>query len=310
MKFLVTGGAGFIGSHLVENLVHEGHIIIVADDLSTGCLKNLTENENIQIIHDKIQDLEKSQFHDFDGIYHLAAQASVPVSIGNLYSSSVNNLNSSIYVFEIARMYNIPVVYASSSAIYGNLPVGDEEKDEFDILSPYALDKLTIENYAKLCFQIYKVSSLGLRFFNVYGPKQDPKNPYSGVISVFIDNFLQKNEIQINGGYQTRDFIFVTDIVKVLKFSMEKLQSIKMCNAFNVGTGIETSVDELYEKLAKIFKFRPEIIRKTLPLGDPARSSGSFQKLIREFQLDLNNFIGIEKGLIETVNYFKNLYLG
>jgi UDP-glucose 4-epimerase len=306
MNFVVTGGAGFIGSHLVDKLLSEGNHVICIDDLSSGYLSNLPENNNLSVWQVAIQDTKIDELPEIDGIFHLAAQASVPVSIENLYASSVNNLASSIYVLEMAKALSIPVVYASSSAIYGNLEIGDDEKIEFDILSPYALDKLTLENYAKLCCQIYGVSSIGLRFFNVYGPRQDPTNPYSGVISVFIDKFIQKQAVQINGGYQTRDFIYVRDIIKVLMLSMDKVRSTTLCEVFNVGTGIEITIDDLYENLTEIFKYKPKILRMSLPTGDPERSSGNYKKLINEYHLDLNDFTHIKVGLKETVNYFKN----
>ena len=182
MKYIVTGGAGFIGSHLCEALIKQNNKVIAIDDLSSGFKNNLLEDKRLNLIVDKVQDVDFKQFTDIVGIFHLAAQASVPISVEDFYLSSVNNLQSSLWVFELARKLNIPVVYASSSAIYGNLPIGDDILNKFEIISPYAQDKLTLEHYAQLCFNLYNVSSVGLRFFNVYGPKHDPKSPYSGVI--------------------------------------------------------------------------------------------------------------------------------
>jgi UDP-glucose 4-epimerase len=308
MKFLITGGAGFIGSNLAEQLLKEGNEIIIVDDLSSGFLKNLPGDLNFQFIEAKIQDTKIEQFEGIEGIFHLAAQASVPVSIDNFYSSSINNLSGSIYIFQIAKALKIPVVFASSSAIYGNLPIGDDEKNEFDILSPYAQDKLAMEEYAKLCFSLYNVSSIGLRFFNVYGPKQDPTNQYSGVISVFIDRFMQKKPVIINGGNQTRDFIFIKDIVRLLIKSMQNARLKKQFNFFNAGTGVEITIDTLFEKMVEIFNYRPEIVRRSLPLGDPERSGGTYNKLFLEMKLNAGSFTKIDFGLTETVNYFKNFY--
>jgi len=192
MKYLVTGGAGFIGSNLTDELLKSDCEVIVVDDLSSGYEGNLESHPNLQLLKTKIQDTDSGCFKGINGIFHLAAQASVPISITDFYSSSLNNIDSSLKIFEYAKIYNVPVVYASSSAIYGNLPVGDDEKQIYEILSPYAQDKLTIEKYAKLFYDIYKINSIGLRFFNVYGPRQDPTSPYSGVISVFVDKFLNK----------------------------------------------------------------------------------------------------------------------
>jgi nucleoside-diphosphate-sugar epimerase len=307
MRYLVTGGAGFIGSNLTEQLIKDGHEIIVVDDISSGFLKNLPSNLKFQFIKAKIQDTKIEQLKGIEGIFHLAAQASVPVSIDNLYSSSINNLASSIYVFEIAKTFNIPVVYASSSAIYGNLPIGDDEKNEFDILSPYALDKLAMEEYANLCFRLYNVSSIGLRFFNVYGPKQDPKNPYSGVISVFIDRFIQKKPVVINSGYQTRDFIYIEDIVSILIKAMQRAKQNEQVEHFNAGTGVEITINSLFEKLTEIFNYRPEIIRRPLPVGDPEKSSGTYNILFQILNMNPDDFTKIDVGLNETVNYFKHI---
>jgi UDP-glucose 4-epimerase len=307
MKYLITGGAGFIGSHLTEELIEQNHHVIVVDDLSSGNEKNITPNAKSHFLKTRIQDISHDYINKLDGIFHLAAQASVPVSINNCYESSLNNINSSLKVFDIARHLNIPVVFASSSAIYGNLPVGDDEKQIYEILSPYAQDKLTLEAYAKLFFNLYGISSIGLRFFNVYGPRQDPTNPYSGVISIFIDRFLKKLPVQINGGYQTRDFIYVNDIVKVLILSLEHLLNNKMVDFINVGTSNSISVDQLFKKLTDIMNIKPEKIYKPLPEGDPEKSSGVFNKLYEVLRISPSSFTKFNEGLVDTVEYFRGV---
>ncbi|MCX5815361.1 MAG: NAD-dependent epimerase/dehydratase family protein [Proteobacteria bacterium] len=307
MKYIVTGGAGFIGSHLTEELLNIGHSVCVYDNLSSGYESNLPIHESLAFIRKRIQDVNLQEIGNLDGIFHFGAQASVPISIEEFYESSNNNLASSLKVFEIAKNYAIPVVYASSSAIYGNLPIGDDERPIYEILSPYAQDKLVLEQYAKLFFELYQISSIGLRFFNVYGPKQDPANPYSGVISVFIDKFLNKLPVTINGGYQTRDFVYVKDIVKTLIRSMDLAKSNKVCEFINVGTGLSTTVDELYQKLCNIFNFKPDVIYKPLPLGDPEKSSGIFNKLDQLLQIDQAEFYSLDYGLKHTVEYFKDI---
>ena len=141
------------------------------------------------------------------GIFHLAAQSSVPLSISDFYNSSSNNVASSIKVFELAKKFNIPVIYASSSAIYGDLPIGNDNKKKFSITSPYAQDKLVLEDYAKMSYDVFGVSSVGLRLFNVYGPGQNSNSPYSAVIPIFLNRMKKNQTVIINGGYQTRDFI-------------------------------------------------------------------------------------------------------
>jgi UDP-glucose 4-epimerase len=308
MKYLVTGGAGFIGSHLTEELLKNGHSVYVYDDLSSGYERNLPAHESLVFIKKRIQDENLQDVAKLNGLFHLGAQASVPMSIEKFYESSNNNLASSLKVFEIAKKYDVPVVYASSSAIYGNLPIGDDEKPIYEILSPYAQDKLVLEEYAKLFFELYKISSIGLRLFNVYGPKQDPSNPYSGVVSVFIDKFINKLPVTINGGYQARDFIYVKDVVKTLIRSMNIAKSNKVCEYINVGTGSSTTVDELYHKLSDIVNFKPEVIYKPLPLGDPEKSSGIFHKLFQLLQIDQGEFYSIDYGLKQTLEYFKDIY--
>lgn len=310
MQYLVTGGAGFIGSHLIEELLINGHSVCVYDDLSSGYERNMPEHRSLFFIRKRIQECNIRELEKLDGIFHLGAQASVPISIEHFYESSNNNLASSLKVFEIAKKYDIPIVYASSSAIYGNMPIGDDEKPIYEILSPYAQDKLVLEEYAKLFFELYKISSIGLRFFNVYGPKQDPMNPYSGVISVFIDKFLNKLPVTINGGYQTRDFIYVKDIVNTLIRSMDLAKSNKVCEFINVGTGLSTTVDELYRKLSDIFNFEPDVIHKPLPLGDPEKSCGIFNKLYQLLQIDKGEFYTLDYGLKQTIEYFKDNYNG
>jgi UDP-glucose 4-epimerase len=305
MKYLVTGGAGFIGSNLTDELLKSDCEVIVVDDLSSGYEGNLESHPNLQLLKTKIQDTDSGCFKGINGIFHLAAQASVPISITDFYSSSLNNIDSSLKIFEYAKIYNVPVVYASSSAIYGNLPVGDDEKQIYEILSPYAQDKLTIEKYAKLFYDIYKINSIGLRFFNVYGPRQDPTSPYSGVISVFVDKFLNKLPVQINGGYQTRDFIYVKDVVNVLILSMNHLFKNSKADFINVGTGQSLSVKQLFDKLTALMNYEPEIIYNPLPDGEPEKSSGTFNKLNKILKFETSNIYNFEKGLTQTIEYIK-----
>ena len=305
MNYLVTGGAGFIGSHLIEHLIAAGNHVLCVDDLSSGYISNLPEHDNISLIKKPVQAMEIDQLPELDGIFHLAAQTSVPKSLTDFYNSSANNLLGTLKVWHWAIKLNIPIVYASSSAIYGNLPIGSDTIDKYDILSPYAQDKVTMEHYAKLCWNIYKSRSIGLRFFNVYGPRQDPSNPYSGVISIFINRLLKNQPVTVNGGYQTRDFVYVKDIVVVMIRSMENHIAQKSCTVLNVGTGKSISIDILLAMLADIIEVKPEIIRKPLPPGDPERSGGTYQKLKDVLALDPNQFVQLEKGLIDTIDHIK-----
>ena len=306
MTYAVTGGAGFIGSHLIEKLILSKKKIVCIDDLSSGYVANLPVDNKIKLLKMGVQFIDITQMPKIDGIFHLAAQASVPKSIDDFYNSSANNLLSTLKVWDLAIKLNIPVVYATSSAVYGNLSMGDDTIDKYDILSPYAQDKLTMEDYANMAWKIYHCRSIGLRFFNVYGPRQDPTNPYSGVISIFIDKLLNNMPVTVNGGHQTRDFIYVSDIVDVLLKSMELVNENPLCTIFNVGTGKSVTIDELLLTLIKITKTEPDIIKKKLPPGDPERSSGTYKKLERILKIGTNSFTSLDTGLLETVTYYHN----
>ena len=306
MKILVTGGAGFIGSHLVKYLIDRNYDVIVIDNLSTGSKSNLDYLNKISFIEGTVQDVTPPSFKNIDGIFHLAAQASVPVSIDKFFSSSSNNLLSTVRVFEWAKIYNIPIVYTSSSAVYGNLPLGDDKSEKYDILSPYAQDKLTMEQYAKMCWAVYRTPSIGLRLFNVYGPKQDPTSPYSGVISIFINRLICNKPVTVNGGHQTRDFIFVKDIVATMVQSMEYLFNKKSFEVLNVGSGKSITIDYLLAMLANIIKVQPEIILKELPPGDPEQSRGIYKKLKDILNINTNQFVKIEDGLKSTIEFVES----
>lgn len=302
--YLITGGAGFIGSHLVETLFRDNNFVII-DDLTSGLLSNLNNIKSTQLIQMPVQEVAVKDFESIDGIFHLAAQPSVPVSINNFYESSVNNLLSMLKIWDMAKEFNIPVVYASSSAVYGNLQLGDDQLKKYDILSPYAQDKLTMENYAMMCWEVYKIPSIGLRFFNVYGPRQDPSNPYSGVISIFIDRLMCNKPVVVYGGYQTRDFIYVDNIVQVMIQAMDHLRKKKTCEVLNVGTGMSISIDYLLTVLAKIIDVRPEIYLKPLSEGDPEQSHGTYKKLKNILNINTEKFVKLKDGLSRTIEFVR-----
>ena len=151
MKVLVTGGAGFIGSHVCEALLNENHQVVIIDDLSAGNLSNLSDiKDKITFFHSRVENFDFSSLGNIDAVVHLAAQASVPLSISNFYESSKTNVLSALKIIDFCVNFNLPMVYASSSAIYGELPLGDDEKDSMDILSPYAADKIALEQYSRV----------------------------------------------------------------------------------------------------------------------------------------------------------------
>jgi len=210
-------------------------------------------------------------------------------------------------VFEFSKKYSVPVVYASSSAVYGSLPLGDDGIQKFSIMSPYAQDKLTLENYAQMSYKIFNTSSVGLRLFNVYGPGQTAKSFYSAVIPIFINRMLKNLPIIINGGFQTRDFVYVKDVIEVMKKSMLKAQKNTICKNFNLGTGRSVKIDTLFNLIKKIIRTNPKIIRKKLEKYDPKKSSGTFKKLNSFLNIKKNNFTKIEEGLVETIKHLKGV---
>lgn len=304
-KFVVTGGCGFIGSHLVELLAGKGHLVFIIDDLSSGYVSNISSiNGCITVYEAKVETFNFYSIGSVDAVFHLAAQASVPFSIDNFVNSSGSNMLSTFKVIEYCTHYIIPMVYASSSAVYGNVSFG-VETGEIELLSPYATDKYCMEMYAAANFNLRGISSFGLRFFNVYGPRQDASNPYSGVISIFADRILNGLPITINGGYQTRDFVYVKDVVNCLFRSYEYLLQNKAAEISNILTGYSISIDQLVIYLAEIINVNPERNYRELPSGDPVKSLGSTEQMCRILGVQTETFIKIKDGLVDTINYIR-----
>jgi len=270
-QILVTGGAGFIGSHLVEELLKRNYFVKILDNFSTGKLENLAhlDQNKIQIIKGDVSHFEEifEAAQNVEAIYHEAALVSVPLSIQNpLLSFQINSLGS-FNVFETARRLNISkVIYASSAAVYGtnqNLPLKETELCE--PLSPYALEKHYTEQLAHLYFHLYGISSVGLRYFNVYGERQDPTSPYSGVISIFVDKLLKNQQITIFGdGEQTRDFIYVKDVISANILALQ--YSEKNAQIFNVGTQTSITINKL------LFVLQTQLKTSIIPTYQPNRS--------------------------------------
>jgi len=303
-RYLITGCAGFIGSNLVKK-IYKKYDLILVDDLSEGSTLNLPKELRKKLIRKKIQNIKKLKTKKLDGIFHLAAQSSVPFSLTNFYKSSTNNIESSLKVFEFSKQFSAPIVYASSSAVYGNLPLGNDHKEKFSITSPYAQDKLSIEHYAKIAFEIFNISSIGLRLFNVYGPGQKSNSPYSAVIPIFINRMLKKLPVIINGGFQTRDFIYVQDVIEIILMSMKKIQKQKSFQILNLGTGRSIKIDFLFKLIKKNIGVNPKIIRRKLDKFDPKKSSGTYKKISKYLSLKKYNFTKLENGLIKTIDYMK-----
>ncbi|WP_428491340.1 NAD-dependent epimerase/dehydratase family protein [Rhodopila sp.] len=252
--YLVTGGAGFIGSHLCDALVAKGDAVRVLDDLSTGLRSNLPPAATL-IQGDVADPAAVAQaIQGVDGCFHLAAIASVEKGVTDWLGTHHANLTGTITVFDVIRRQDstIPVVYASSAAVYGDaarVPIA--ETDPCRPLSAYGADKYGCELHARVASHVHSVPTAGLRFFNVYGPRQDPKSPYSGVISIFCQRIAAARSVKIFGdGQQTRDFIHVADVVRALLAAM----ALRPADApvFNVCTGTATSVEALARLVADL----------------------------------------------------------
>ena len=278
--FLVTGGAGFIGSHLCDALVARGDRVRVLDDLSTGHMTNLPAG--VDFIQGDIADpiAAEKAMEGMDGCFHLAAIASVERGVTDWTGTHRVNLTGTITLLDAIRRTDkrIPFVYASSAAIYGDcqtIPI-PEDADKAP-LSAYGADKLGCELHARVASHVHSIPTVGLRFFNVYGPRQDPRSPYSGVISIFCERISRGAPIAIYGdGGQTRDFVHVSDVVAALLGGMA--QRPVDAPVFNVCTGRTTSVLDLAHLIASLVGNRldhtflpPRSGEIRHSLGDPTR---------------------------------------
>lgn len=279
--YLVTGGCGFIGSHLVETLLSAGHRVRVLDDLSTGKQSNIPQDEADLIVGDVADPATvRRAMAGVDGCFHLAAIASVQRGNEDWLGCHRVNLTGSIAVFNAARSAArdggaVPVVYASSAAVYGDNPAVPLCEDaSTQPITSYGADKLGSEQHARVAGAVHGLATAGFRFFNVYGPRQDPSSPYSGVISIFADRLASGNPITIFGdGQQTRDFIYVGDVVRHLIAGMSKA-SVE-APVFNTCTGQGTSVLDLAKTIAQLLQAKPEIKFEAPRNGDIRHSLGS-----------------------------------
>lgn len=277
-NWLVTGGCGFIGSHLVEALLARGDRVRVLDDLSSGKRDNI--QAHVEVVVGDVADraLVERAADGVDGIFHLAAIASVQRSSEEWLGCHRANLTGTIAVFDVARRSGaraaLPVVYASSAAVYGdNTAVPLAETAMLRPLTAYGADKLGSELHARVAWTVHGVPTTGLRFFNVYGPRQDPASPYSGVIAIFADRFARGEEVQIFGdGLQTRDFIYVTDVIAHLLAAMTTSHAGD--TVLNVCTGTPTSILELAQIIARIAGKEARIRHAAARVGDIRASVG------------------------------------
>jgi nucleoside-diphosphate-sugar epimerase len=306
MRFLVTGGAGFIGSNTVDELVRRGHAVVTLDDLSTGKAGNLTQvRTKIKLIQASITNLDalREACRGVDCVIHLAAQTSVPRSVKDPIETNLINVNGTLNVLVAARDSKVKrVVFASSCAVYGKtniLPI--RESAGLAPISPYGLSKQVGEAYGRVFQELYGLEFVSLRYFNVFGPRQDPSSPYSGVLSVFNAALLGGTQPTVYGdGEQSRDFVYVENVVEANLLAAETKGAPGL--AINIGTGNRYTLNQTLALLEKI-------------TGRPARpkSADTREGDIRDSQADIGLAqsalgyrpgVGFEEGLARTWERF------
>jgi UDP-N-acetylglucosamine/UDP-N-acetylgalactosamine 4-epimerase len=310
-SFVVTGGAGFIGSHLAEYLVlNKAKKVIVLDDLSNGTisnLKNIETKSNFEFVEGSICSLETCEkvFNGADYVLHQAALCSVPRSIDNPVATHEVNVSGFLNVLMAAKTASIKrLVYASSSSVYGNsktLP--KKETDPAAPLSPYAVTKLSNELYASVFVRNYTMSLTGLRYFNIFGPRQNPNGPYAAAIPIFITGLLQgKAPVIFGDGSQTRDFTFIENVVQANIKALFADESVNG-QVFNIAAGGRTAVNELFQLLAELAHSTIKPIYKPSRPGDVKDSNAAIDKAKEHF--DYAPEINFRQGIEDTWKWYK-----
>ncbi|WP_462253015.1 SDR family oxidoreductase [Ekhidna sp.] len=309
-KILVTGGAGFIGSNLIESLLEKNYQVVCLDNLSTGFEKNIKTFEgdkNFQFIEGDILDYQLllKASKDVSAISHQAALGSVPRSIKDPQLSNRVNIEGTLNVFKAAVDNKVDrVVYAASSSTYGDSP--DLPKKEEKIgnpLSPYAITKLVNEMYADVFYRVYRLNSIGLRYFNVFGPKQDPNGAYAAVIPLFIKAILSGDSPNINGdGNHSRDFTFVANAVQANIKSLEAPESLSN-EVYNIACGNSTNLNELVDYINELAGTSVVAKHRREREGDIMHSLADISKASRDLNYD--PVFDIKKGLELTINWYK-----
>jgi UDP-glucose 4-epimerase len=307
MKFLVTGGAGFIGSHIVEELLERGERVRVLDNFSTGKKENIVPfSKEIELIEGDIRDLKivEKAAKGVDYVLHQAALPSVFRSVKDPITTNEVNVLGTLNILMAAKEAGVKrVVYASSSSVYGDTPqLPKRENTEISPLSPYALSKLTGEEYARLFTSLYGLEIISLRYFNVFGSRQDPASQYAAVIPKFISSMLKEESPLIYGdGEQSRDFTYVSNVVSAnLLATTSKTKE----GVFNIACGKRITVNELVTDLNRIMDTEIKPLYTDPRPGDVRHSQADISKA--EKALSYRVEIDFEEGLKQTVEWFRS----
>ena len=306
-KTLVTGGAGFIGSHIVDRLLKEGFEVTVIDDLSTGRRENIAHHQNRKDFHFVKGDIRntalvKKVVEDVDAVFHEAALVSVPSSIENPLLTNEINVSGTLNLLKACTDANVKrFIYASSTAIYGDTEtLPKHEKLMPQPISPYAVSKLAAENYVKIYHEVYGLNTICLRYFNVYGQRQT-YSPYSGVITIFINSLLKNEPPIIYGdGKQTRDFVHVQDVVEANVLALTKETAIG--EVLNVATGTPTTINQLAATLQQIMKTSLKPVYTSPRPGDIRHSYADITRANKLLQY--NPEISLRNGLTQLVKWY------
>ncbi len=310
MKVLVTGGAGFIGSNLAERLIRDGHRVVVFDDLSTGKRENIKEimdHPDFHFVEGTILDRkhlsETIREHGIESISHQAARPSVARSVENPLATNEINVSGTLNILQAAVDCGVQrVVTAISSSVYGDTPeLPKRESMPYNPQSPYAVSKVTKELYLKVFCEVYGLHTVGLRYFNVYGRRQDPKSDYAAVIPKFITSALRGNELTIeDDGKQTRDFTYIDDVVdaNIAGFLHDGARG----RSFNIAYGERISILELAQNIIKLTKSESKITFKPKRKGDVRHSLADIS-YAGEY-LDYRPKFDLERGLAETIAWY------
>lgn len=306
-KALVTGGAGFIGSHLVEDLVSAGCRVVVLDNLSSGNFANLEPvKDRIEFHNNDIRQLAilSKVAQGCDVVFHLAAVVAVQQTINDPVESAMVNDIGTINVLEAARRNNVRrFVFASSCAVYGDDPQLPKKETMAPLpASPYAVHKLTAEHHARIYNELFGLKTACLRFFNVFGPRQDPSSPYSGVISIFMTRAIANQAPVIYGdGSQSRDFVYVKDVAKALILAAGANDAAG--KVLNIGTGNNVAINQLWEMIAS------QTGRQLAPEYAPARAGDILHSVaginLAESALKFKPVFSLEQGLAATLEWYR-----
>jgi UDP-glucose 4-epimerase len=307
-KVVITGGAGFIGSHVAKYWVDNNADVHVIDNLRTGYYSNIKEFQSITFHKGSITDRELifNVLKDTSYVHHFAAFVSVPDSISKPEECYDININGLLNLLDASKEFGIErFIYSSSAAVYGDNPETPKTINTKPMpKSPYAETKLEGENYLKLYQEMSGLGTISLRYFNVFGPKQDPNSQYAAAIPIFIKNAILNEPIIIYGdGNQTRDFIFVEDVVQA---NIQAVTSSNVNGIFNVASGKAITINDIARTVIEQTESKSEIIYKNERSGDIKHSLAS----IEQTTLELGFFpkYDLKKGLIETINYFLSIF--